>query len=127
MKKTIIMIGIGVLLVSVVIQISGSRVAWAAEDNFLFSAVSNNTWALDMSTRQLLFIHYDAPQKTWETKPITIPENFNLDAIKLKAVGARGTSAFLFDTSLGLVMFYSAQGEGTIVPFKEINIKEVLK
>jgi hypothetical protein len=127
MRKTIIMLGIWVLMVSTVILAGGSQAAWAAEDNFLFSAVSNNTWALDMSTRQLIFIHYDAPQKTWETKPIIIPDNFNLDTIKLKAVGARGTSAFLFDTSLGLVMFYSAQDEGSIVPFKEINIKKVLK
>ena len=127
MRKSIIMLGIWVLMVSAVILTGGSQAARAAEDNFLFSAVSNNAWALDMSTRQLIFIHYDAPQKTWETKPITIPENFNLDAIKLKAVGARGTSAFLFDTSLGLVMFYSAQDEGTITPFKEINVREVLK
>ena len=127
MRKTIIMLGIWAIVVSAVIQTSGSQVARAAEDNFLFSAVSNNTWALDMSSRQLIFIHYDAPQKTWETKHITIPDNFNLDTIRLKAVGARGTSAFLFDTSLGLVMFYSAQDEGTITPFKEINVREVLK
>ena len=127
MRKTIIILGIWAIVVSAVIQTSGSQVARASEGNFLFSAVSNNTWALDMSTRQLIFIHYEAPQHTWESKPITIPENFNLEKIKLKAVGARGTSAFLFDTSLGLVTFYNAQDNGTLVPYKVIDIKEALK
>jgi hypothetical protein len=42
MKKTIIMMGICVLLVSVVIQTGGNPAAWAEEGNFLFSSNSSN-------------------------------------------------------------------------------------
>lgn len=127
MRKTIIITGIWLLLLSVIIQTSGSPAAWAGEVNFLYSSVSNNTWAIDKSTRQLILIHYEAPQHTWKSKPVIIPAEFNLNDCDLKAVGIRGTAAFLTDKSSGLITFFDAQDDGTVVEFKVVNIKDELK
>ena len=83
MRKTIIMLGICVLLVSVVIQTGGNQAAWAEEGNFLFSSVSNNTWVIDKSTRQLILVNFEESETVWKSQPITIPEGFNLNECKL--------------------------------------------
>jgi len=72
-------------------------------------------------------IHYEAPQHTWKSKPVTIPEEFNLNDCDLRAVGVRGAAAFLTDKSSGLITFFDAQDNGTVVEFKVVNIKEELK
>ena len=127
MKKTFIMTAICVLLVSVVIQTGGSQVVWAEEGNFLFSSISNNTWALDKSTRQLILVNFEKPDQVWKSNPIIIPDSFDLSACRLEAVGIRGTAVFLIDTSGGLVTFYDAKDDGSIKAFKVVNIKESLK
>jgi hypothetical protein len=127
MRKTPIMMGICALLVSVVIQTGGNQAVWAEEGGFLFSSISNNTWALDKSTRQLILMNFEKPDQVWKSNPVTIPENFDLSACRLETVGVRGTAVFLLDTAGGLVTFYDAQKDGTIMKFQVVNIKEVLK
>ena len=84
MRKTIIMLGICVLLVSVVIQTGANQAAWAEEGDFLFSAISNNTWVLDKSSRQLILVNFEDSEKVWKSQPITIPEGFNLNGCRLR-------------------------------------------
>lgn len=127
MRKTIIIMGICVLLVSVVIQTSGNRSAWAEEGNFLFSSTSNNTWALDKSSRQLVLVNFGKPDQVWKSNPVTIPDSFDLSACQLEAVGVRGTAVFLIDTSGGLVTFFDAKDDGAVKVFKVVSIKELLK
>jgi hypothetical protein len=127
MRKAIILMGIWVLLLSGVIQTGGNQAVWAEEGTFLFSSVSNNTWVLDKSSRQLILVNFEKTDDVWKSQPLTIPEGFNLDECKLMAVGARGTAVFLADTSSGLVTFYDAQKNGTIMKFQVVNIKEALK
>jgi hypothetical protein len=127
MKKTIIMMGVCVLLVSVVIQIGGNQAVWAEEGSFLFSSISNNTWVLDKSSRQLILVNFEKPDQVWKSDPVTIPVNFDLSACQLEAVGIRGTAVFLIDTSAGLVTFYDAKDDGSVKVFKVVNIKELLK
>ncbi len=126
MRKTIIIMGIWFLLISIAVQTSGTQAVRADEDNFLFSSVSNNTWSLDKSTRQLILIHNEAPQHIWKSKPVTLPEGFNVNDRQIKAVSARGTSAFVCNKSSGLITFYDAKNNGTLVPFKVVNIKDEL-
>ena len=127
MRKIIIMTGIWVLLISAVIQTGRNQVAWAEEGNFLFSSISNNTWVLDKSTRQLILFNFEKSDEIWKSQPLIIPEGFTLNECKLKAVGVRGTSVFLSDTSSGLLTFYNARKNGIIMKFKVVNIKEELK
>ena len=127
MKRTIIMMGIFILLVSIVIQGGSTPAVWAEEGNFLFSSISNNTWALDKSTRQLILVNFEKPDQVWKSNPIIIPDSFDLSACRLEAVGVRGTAVFLLDTSGGLVTFYDAKDDGSIKAFKVVNIKEALK
>ena len=127
MRKIIIMTGIWVILISAVIQTGSNQAVWAEEGNFLFSSISNNIWALDKSTRQLILVNFEKSDEIWKSQPLIIPEGFNLNECKLKAVGVRGTAVFLADTSSGLVTFYDAQKNGTVMKFKVVNIKEELK
>ena len=127
MKKTFIVMGICILLVSVVIQAGGNQVAWAEEGGFLFSSMSNNTWALDKSARQLILFNFEKPNKIWKSNPVTIPDTFDLGSCRLEAVGVRGTSVFLLDSSGGQITFYDAQDDGSVKAFKVVNIKESLK
>ena len=127
MRKIIIMTSIWVLLISAVIQAGSNQAARAEEGNFLFSSVSNNTWALDKSTRQHILLNFEKSEEFWKSQAVTIPEAFNLNECKLMAVGIRGSSVFLADTSSGLVTFYNAQKNGTVMKFKVVDIKEALK
>lgn len=127
MRKTIIMLGICVLLASLVIQTGGNQAVWAEESGFLFSSNSNNTWALDTSTRQLILVNFEKPDQVWKSNPVTIPDSFDLSTSHLEAVGIRGTAVFLIDTSGGLVTFYDAKDDGSVSVFKVVSIKELLK
>jgi len=127
MKKTIIAVGIGMLLVTAILQMGGRAAVWAGEGKFLFSSVSNNTWVLDTSTRQLILINFEKPDKTWKSKPVSVPAGFDVNQSRLKAVGVRGTAVVLQDTSSGLVTFFDAKDDGSIVAFEVIDIKDSMK
>ncbi len=125
--RRIIIIGICVLLVTVSLQMGNVKSAWAEDGNFIFSSFSNNTWAIEKSTRKLILIHFEGPKETWKSKPITIPESFDLNHSQLMAVGARGTSVFLYDPNAGLVTLFDANDDGSIVTFEIVNIQESVK
>ena len=125
--RRIIIVGICVLLLTITLPVGNSGLARAGEGKFLFSSVSNNTWAIEKSTRKLILIHFDGPKEIWKSKPVTIPESFDLNHSQLKAVGARGTSAFLYDPNAGLVTLFDADDNGTIVTFEIVNVHESVK
>ena len=125
--RRIIVIGICILMFTVTLQISAAKPACAETGKFLFSSVSNNTWAIEKSTRKLILIHFEGPKETWKSKPVSIPENFDLSHSQLKAVGLRGTSAFLYDPIAGLVTLFDANDDGSIVTFETVNVREAVK
>lgn len=125
--RRFIIIGICLLLLTVTLQVGSSGSAWAEDGKFIFSSVSNNTWAIEKSTRKLILIHFEGPKETWKSKPFTIPEGFDLNHCRLKAVGARGTSAFLYDSNAGLVTLFDANDDGSIVTFEIVNVHESVK
>ncbi len=126
MRRTII-IGICVLLLTAALQLGNVNSARAGDHKFIFSSVSNNTWAIEKSTRKLMLIHFEGPQEIWKSKAVSIPESFDLNYCRLKAVGARGTSASLYDTNAGLVTLFDANDDGSITTFEIVNIHESLK
>jgi hypothetical protein len=111
----------------VTLQLGNANSALAGDGNFIFSSVSNNTWAIEKSTRKLILIHFEGPRETWKSKPISIPDSFDLDHSRLKAVGARGTSASLYDVKAGLVTIFDANDDGSITTFEIVNVHESLK
>ncbi len=125
--RRIIGIGICILMFTVTLQISGAKPASAEDGKFIFSSVSNNTWAIEKSTRKLILIHFEGPKETWKSKPISIPESFDLSHSRLKAVGARGTSVILYDLNAGHVTLFDAKDDGTIVTFETVNVQEAVK
>lgn len=92
--------------------------------DFISSAVSNNIWILKKSTRTLIFMQFSEPAKLWKSNPVIVPPDFNLEACTLTAVGTRGTSVFLQDRASGLVTFYEAKKDHTVVPYLVVDVNE---
>jgi hypothetical protein len=128
MKKLIGLIAAFTLLLLCLSNLNFTNAAFAeSEGNFIFSAESNSIWALNTSTKKLIFVQFKKPDKVWKSNQITVPIDFNLDKCLLKAVGARGTSAFLYDRSSGMTTFYEVKKDHSIEAYKVVNIGEDLK
>ena len=98
-----------------------------SEGNLIFSAESNSIWVLNTSTKKLIFVQFVEPDKVFKSNQMTVPTDFDLDKCVLKAVGARGTSVFLFDKSSGMTTLYKAKNDHSVAAFQTINIGADLK
>jgi hypothetical protein len=128
MKKTITIMAYFTLFSFFTIAVFSGTIAFAETgSDYLFSSQSNNTWVLKKSTRKLILVNFEKTDHIWKSKIITIPVEFNLNECVIKAVGIRGTSAFLFDKSSGLITLFSADDDGSIKTFLVGNLKEDLK
>ena len=128
MKRLCVLIGIFVLFIMFVTGINSLSPAFAEDnDNLLFSAESNSIWVLDKTTRKLIYIKFTKPDTVWKTNTVTVPPNFNLDKTKMKAVGGRGTSVFLYDKSKGLITLYQAIKDHSIRGYLVVPAIEDLK
>ena len=128
MKKLIGLVVPFTLLLLGLSSLNFINVAFAeSESNLIFSAESNSIWVLNTSTKKLIFVQFEEPDKVWKSYQITVPIDFNLDKCVLKAVGARGTSVFLFDKSSGMTTFYKVKKDHSILAFQVVNIGGDLK
>ena len=128
MKRLCVLIGIFVLFTIFLTGIISLSPAFAEDnDNLLFAAESNSIWVLDKTTRKLIFIQFKKPDTVWKTKTVTVPSKFNLAKTKIKAVGSRGTSVFLYDKSQGFITFYQAIKDHSIKTFLVVSATEDLK
>jgi len=128
MKKSIGLIAAFALLLLCLSSLNFMNVAFAeSESNLIFSAESNSIWVLNTSTKKLIFVQFEEPDKVWKSNQITVPIDFNLDKCVIKAVGARGTSVFLFDKSSGMTTLYKVQKDHSIEAFQNVNIGADLK
>jgi len=105
---------------------SGSAMA-ESESDYLFSAVSNSIWVLKKSTRNLMFLQFQDPEKTWKSNIVVVPPDFNLNQSVLTSVGSRGTSVFLHDKSSGLITLFNVKKDRSVVSYAVVNINEDLK
>ena len=110
-----------------IVTFSATTVFAETGSDYLFSSQSNNTWVVKKSTRKLILVNFEKTDRIWKSKITTIPVEFNLNECIIKAVGIRGTSAFLFDKSSGLITLFSADDDGSIKTFLVGNLKEDLK
>jgi hypothetical protein len=128
MRKLIGLIAAFTLLLMCFSSLNFMNTAFADDHGkLIFSAESNSIWVLNTSTKKLIFVQFEEPNKTWESTPITVPIEFNLDKCVLKAVGVRGTSVFLYDTSSGKITLYKVKGDHTIASFKMVDVSANLK
>jgi hypothetical protein len=128
MKKVIGLIAAFTLLLFCFGSLNLMNSAFADEgSNLKFSAESNSIWVLNTSTKKLIFVQFEEPHKTWESTPITVPVDFNLDKCVLKAVGARGTSVFLFDKSSGKTTLYKVKSDHSVASFQVVDVSAYLK
>lgn len=130
MKKLIALTAafIFILLCLSISSLNFNNVAFAeSEGNLIFSAESNSIWVLNTSTKKLIYVQFEEPDKVWKSNQITVPVDFNLDKCVLKAVGARGTSVFLFDKSSGMTTLYKAKSDHSVAAFQHVNIGADLK
>ena len=128
MRKLIGLIVAFTLLLLCLSSLNFMNVAFAeSEGNFMFSAESNSIWVLNTSTKKLIFVQFKEPDKVWKSNQITVPKDFNLDKCVLKAVGSRGTFAFLCDRSSGMTTLYKVNKDHSIEAYQVVNIGEDLK
>ncbi len=128
MKKLCTMIGVFNFLMMCLISVMFVSIASAeSEGNLIFSAQSNSIWALNKSTRKMIFIQFIKPDTIWKSNQVNVLTYFNLNKCVLKAVGGRGTSVFLYDKSSGMTTFYQVQKDHSVNEFVVINIGEDLK
>jgi len=97
------------------------------DGDYLVSSLSNNTWVLHKSTRKMLLVSFEKSENIWKSEVVTIPAEFNLDKCVVTAVGMRGTSVFLFDTSSSLITLFSADDKGKVKAYPVGDLKEDLK
>jgi len=128
MKKLMGLIAASALLLFCFSSFNLMNTAFAeSEGHLIFSAESNSIWVLNTSTKKLIFVQFEELDKIWKSNQITVPMDFNLDKCVLKAVGARGTSVFLFDKSSGATTLYKVKSDHSVASFQVVNIKEYLK
>ena len=128
MKKAYTLIILSELLMTFAIgMISADGASAENAGNLMFSAHSNSVWVINKSTRKMIFIRFLNEDDIWKSNDVSIQADFNLDKCTLRAVGARGASAFLCDTSSGLITIYQAQKDHTILKSKVVNVQTYLK
>jgi hypothetical protein len=128
MKKLIGLIAAFTLFLFCLNSLNFINAAFAeGEGNLIFSAESNSIWVLNTSTKKMIFVQFEEPDKVWKSNQITVPMDFNLDKCVLEAVGARGTSVFLFDKSSGMTTLYKVKSDHSIAAFQNVNIGADLK
>ena len=120
MKRDIMKIGLIVLSAVFIVSVLYSGPVHA-ENDFLFSPMSNSIWVLKKSTRKLIFIQFQKKEEIWKSNAILIPPEFNPNECGLFAVGSRGTAVHLYDKSSGLITFYDVEKDHSVRTFPIVN------
>ncbi len=97
-----------------------------SESDYLFSAASNSIWVLKKLSRNLMFLQFQNPYKTWKSNIVVVPPDFNLNQSVLTSVGSRGTSVFLHDKSSGLVTLLNVKKDRSVVGYAVVNTTKIL-
>ena len=102
--------------------------AWAkSEGNFIIATRQSCMWALNKSTRKLMFLKYQDENMVWKSDPITVPSNLNLDKSVLIVTGRENTQVFLYDESSGFVTFYEVKKDRSIKKYVSVDLTSELK
>ena len=115
----VIMVSMGAIFVSP---------AFSGDDGkLLFSTESNSIWVLNKAKKKIIYMRFIKPDEVWKSNPVPIPDEFNVDSCKIKAVGRVGDFVFLIDQSQGLVTFFQAQSDHTVDGYIVVPVNEAFK
>lgn len=127
-KKFAVRVGSIVCISVLVLSLTIFDVAWAQnEGNYIVSASHSSVWALNKSTRKLMFLKYQDENKVWKSDQITVPTDVDLNNTLLIATGREGTQVFLYDNSSGLVTFYEVKKDRSIKKYISVDLASDLK
>lgn len=127
-KKFAVRVGSIIFVSLLVFSLTIVEVAWAQQRaNFVISTRRSCVWALNKSTRKLMFLKYQDENKVWKSDQITVPTDIDLNNSLLIATGREGTQVFLYDNSSGLVTFYEVENDRSIKKFVSVDLASDLK
>jgi hypothetical protein len=129
-NKIAVKVGCIICIFALVFSLFIVEVAWAqSEGNFVIAATTRHScvWALNKSTRKLMFLKYQDENKVWKSDPITVPTDVDLNNTSLIATGREGTQAFLYDQASGFITFYEVQKDRSIKKFVNVDLATDLK
>ena len=127
-KKFAVRVGPIICISVLVFSLTIVDVAWAQQgENYIISTRHSCVWALNKSTRKLMFLKYQDENKVWKSDQITVPSDIDLNNSQLIATGREGTQVFLYDNSSGLVTFYEVDKDRSIKKFVTVDLASDLK
>jgi hypothetical protein len=127
-KKFAVMAGSIICISVLVFSLIIIDVSWAQnEGNYIVSTRHSCVWALNKSTRKLMFLKYQDENQVWKSDQITVPTDVDLNNTRLIATGREGTQVFLYDKASGFVTFYEVQKDRSIKKFVNVDLASDLK
>ena len=127
-KRFAVRVGSIICISVLVFSLTIVDVAWAQQgENYIISTRHSCVWALNKSTRKLMFLKYQDENKVWKSDQITVPTGIDLNNSLLIATGREGTQVFLYDNSSGLVTFYEVEKDRSIKKFVSVDLASDLK
>jgi len=127
-KKCAVRVGSIVCISVFVLSLTIVDSAWAqSEGNFIVAIRHSSMWAVNKSTRKLMFLKYQEENKVWKSDQITVPTDVDLNNTLLIATGREGTQVFMYDKASGFVTFYEVQKDRSIKKYINVDLASDLK
>jgi len=127
-KKCAVRVGSIVCISVLVLSLTIVDSAWAqSEGNFIVAIRHSSMWAVNKSTRKLMFLKYQEENKVWKSDQITVPTDVDLNNTLLIATGREGTQVFMYDKASGFVTFYEVQKDRSIKKYINVDLASDLK
>ena len=127
-KKCAVRVGSIICISVLVLSLTIVDFAWAqSEGNFIIAIKHSSMWAVNKSTRKLMFLKYQEENKVWKSDQITVPTDIDLNNTVLIATGREGTQVFLYDKASGFLTFYEVQKDRSIKKYISVDLANDLQ
>ena len=127
-KKCAVRVGSIICISVLVLSLTFVDFAWAqSEGNFIVAIKHSSMWAVNKSTRKLMFLKYQEENKVWKSDQITVPTDVDLNNTLLIATGREATQVFLYDKASGFVTFYEVKKDRSIKKYINVDLASDLK
>ena len=127
-KKCAAWVGSIVCIFALVLSLTIVDSSWAQSGgNFIVAIKHSSMWAVNKSTRKLMFLKYQEENKVWKSDQITVPTDIDLNNTVLIATGREGTQVFLYDKASGFLTFYEVQKDRSIKKYISVDLANDLQ
>jgi len=127
-KKIAVRVGSVICISVLILSLTIVDVAWAQRgENFIVAIRHSSMWAVNKSTRKLMFLKYQEENKVWKSDQITVPTDIDLNNTLLLATGREGPQVFLYDKASGFVTFYEVKKDRSIKKYISVDLASDLK